>query len=181
MKKINFTKSKKQLANNLKVKAILFMFVAFFTTILTTSVIGQSTLNLKEAIRTLKNSSSASDRVKGDDMYKLAYELNPTLNIEQGKILATSDETPICVDIDNSSLSILYTNNPKFEKIEYLSIKITDSQNVNLLDLSKLTSFKSLKYVHIECRQDFPVDFINNLVKNRNPNVQVFYSIVIPN
>lgn len=180
MKKKHPFKSKKQVATNIIRKVAAYFTVTLLLTI-PMSTFSQSPKNFKKTIDALKSSVNASEKATGIHMSDLAYELNPSLNIEEGKIAEIKNsETPICLNIDYPSVSILYTNNPKFESIEYLSITVRDFTDIQPLDLSKLTSFKSLKYIHLLIRKECTMDLINKLTKNTNSSVKIYYSIEIP-
>lgn len=111
----------------------------------------------------------------------LAYDLNPTLKLENGVVCTSTTELPICADIEINSISILYSNNPKFRRIEFLTLRVSDLNNIIPIDISRLAGLNSLKYIHIICNAECSNEFINSLIKNGNPKVQIYYSVSIPN
>jgi hypothetical protein len=180
MKKINPIETKKQTAILSFGKAVKIILIGLLLLIVSMSAFSQNIPDLKTTIDALKTSSNATERATGIHMYKLAYELNPSLYINEAKIVTTSDETPICAFIDTPSLSVLYTNNPSFENIEYLCITLSDLSENQPLDIAKLISFNSLKYIHFIIKKEKSMSFINNLAKNKKSAVQTYYSIEIP-
>jgi hypothetical protein len=180
MKKIQQIKSKKQVAIYSLVKNAAPLVITLLLMIMSMSAFSQSTTDFKKTIDALKNSTSASDRATGIHMKNLAYELNPTLFISEDGISTSNNETPICGILEDSYLSTLYTNNPKFERIEFLTIMVSNPTNIQTLDITKLTSLKSLRYIHFIFKKQCTNDQISKLAKDKNSSVKVYYSIEIP-
>lgn len=171
---------KTEMANVFSQAAFMFFFIAFLQTSLITATFGQNISDLKTRIGELISSQDSRDREVGVRLNKLAYELNPTLFIKNGEIQPISDETPICCDIDAPFIAILYTDNSEFESIEYLSIRVSDLNSIQALDISRLISFKSLKFVHLIFQIECSTEFINNLATTEGSGIKLFYSIQIP-
>jgi hypothetical protein len=180
MKKNKPNKSKTIVAIIPVEKAVKLLYLGILLLFFCSSTYSQNIRDLKTTIDALKTSSNATERATGVHLYKLAFELNSALYIKQGEIVTKSVEPAICAYIDIPSIKTLYTNNPKFESIEYLEFSLSDFSNVQSLDIAKLSSFKSLKYIHFICNKECTIDFINNLINNKDTIIQIYYSIETP-
>ena len=180
MKKIQQIKSKKQVAIIALTRVAFLDIATLLLTIMSVIAYGQNTADFKTAIHALTNSSNASDRATAIHMKKMAYELNSTLFIDANGISTSNNDTPICGILEDTYLSTLYTNNPKFDQLEFITITVSNPSTIQTLDISLLSHLTSLKYILFVLRKECTNDQINQLVKGKNSSVKVYYSIEIP-
>lgn len=156
-----------------------FLLTLAFTLMLSSLVRAQD-----KGIFELNNNANVNTSSRAQ-FYELAFHLYPTTYIKNGVI--TKVHLP---NIPSKKLSItgskglntLYTNSVKFSNVELLYLSIEDKNDLNtFLEVSKLSQFKTLKYIYIKCCFKCDAETIKRLVRiDTNSNVRVFYKTEIP-
>jgi hypothetical protein len=117
-----------------------------------------------------------------EKLHKLYYEFNPGLVIKNTTVTETSVLAPVVIDVNLSEMSGLYEKNKKFESIEMIRINVEQSGRMIPLDISKLSGFKTLKYIVFQCGFDCNAGFVkNNLISGTGlENYTILYLVSIP-
>lgn len=126
-------------------------------------------------------SISKNSRISITPLEVLAYNLVPTVFIEDNQVKTFDEQLPIKAESSYASFSSLSTINPLFNKVELLVIKLDAENQLNpTLDFSKLLSFTSLKYVYFVCPFNCSNSQIEQIVRDLPSKITLLYSASIP-
>jgi hypothetical protein len=160
------------------------IFLAFCIPLLVIRVSAQEVREL--------NSILSENNVETNQIRSLINDLQPALYYQQGSLISDKVETPLLLDTDAASLNLLYANNPLFNSIEILRIRINNQEDLrNNLDISRLEFFPNLKYVYFLCTFDIceeqasksacEIGKISKLIiPEGSSKIKFFYLISIP-
>jgi len=85
----------------------------------------------------------------------LVNDVQPTLYLQQGKIIGDKVEKPVFTDADVASLDQLYINEAVFNQVQIIRIRVNNPEELEaVIDISKLVSFENLKYIYFLCTFD---------------------------
>jgi hypothetical protein len=85
----------------------------------------------------------------------LVNDSQQTIYFQQGKIVGDIVESPVFADVDVASVKELYKINSEFNSVQIIRIRINNAEDLNLaLDMTKLGTFKDLKYICFLCTFD---------------------------
>jgi hypothetical protein len=139
----------------------------------------------------LNNALSGNDS-EVNRLRSLVNDIQPTLIFQQNEVIGDKVEAPVLIDADVASVNQLYINNPKFNRVEIVRIRINSPEDLNLvLDISKLESFTNLKYIYFLCAFDIcegqPLKsnceigkILKMITSGGNSKIKFFYEISIP-
>jgi len=112
----------------------------------------QAVRNLDEAIAAMLSSSNPEVIAEGKHLKSLAYDLNPTIFLRNGNLSNPGESVPKCVDSDASSVWKLYEDNPQFNLVELITIRIEKTSDLaTIINLTSFQDFVSLKYIYFLC------------------------------
>ncbi len=154
----------------------------FFIGILFSNMLlfSQNVIELKSAINSFNKSLSSSDQLKAKHLRSLAYEFNPMFFYKNNRIVASSDEQPLVGEIEFNQIQSLYIKNKLYESVEFLRIMVPNPNQIgDVLNVSLLSHFKSLKYIQFVCAFKCTPNFVESLFIP-DLRVSVFYSQEIP-
>jgi len=133
----------------------------------------------KQATVQVKSNKSAATATT--PLQVLAYDLVPTVFIENGEIKSFDEQSPIKAELEFNSFNVLSNANPLFKNVELLVIKLNEeNQLISSLDFSTINSFNSLKYVYFICPFNCSRSQIENLSKGLPSGTVLLYSSSIP-
>jgi hypothetical protein len=144
-----------------------------------------SAQNLKE-YSSLINSMTGTNKQVGSSEAKhlksLVFDLQSKIYVNNHVSKTFGAESPACIDIDAKSTAQLYENNPLFSQVELITIKLDNLSDLNfVLDLSKLTGFRNLKYIQFFCSFNCDPAKISGLYQEiSKTGIIVFYRISLP-
>lgn len=129
---------------------ILTAILTFFT--ISNTGFGQQVLDIDSKITAMRESSDEAIKVQADKLAALAFDLNPSLYYQNGKLLPTEEISPIRVNTDVASISLMKGHNSLYKNVEIICIKLQKPEDLQLeLNLSDLSGFTSLKYIYFMC------------------------------
>jgi hypothetical protein len=145
--------------------------------------------NIDEAIANMLSSSDPVVIAEGQHLRSLAYDLNPTIYINNGKLSNPEGKSPKCVDLDASSVGKLYDNDPQLNQVEFITLRIEEESDLaTLVNLDNLQNFPKLKYIYIHFTFNIcsnpgcEATMISPMVRGTdNSDVLILYKISIPN
>jgi hypothetical protein len=148
----------------------------------------RAVLAIERAITSMLSSPDPAKISEGEHLKSLAYDLHPTIYINAGQQINPSGKTPVCVETDINSISLLYEDNDEFRQVELLIIKISKPGDLStLLDPDNFTSFTNLKYLCISSSfaicttQGCEAPLISQMVSaSDNSGFLILYEISIP-
>lgn len=128
-------------------------------------------------IAEMKASENAMIKSEASHIESLAFSLQPKIYIENGIEKYSGVTDPICANIDVSSVNRLYIANPSFNKVQLLSIRIKNLNELNfVLNYSSLQDFQSLKYVEFLCDFNSDPTLLKNVLSNfPESGILIFY------
>lgn len=136
-------------------------------------------LELKSFLKTLKSSeqNARSSYSSSQNVEKLVYNVQPSIYVQSGPI-KTYGEKPTNLFVDVNAMNRLSDSGLLKNNIEIVTIQISTSTDLNsVIDLSLLSNFKNLKYVHIVSSIATTQSSIVRMVQNQNEKYSVFFSI----
>ena len=132
--------------------------------------------NKQAAVQVKSSKISSSTPLK-----VLAYDLVPTVFIENGEIKRFDEQSPVKAEIEFNSFKMLSNANPIFKNVALLVVKLNEeNQLISSLDFSTINSFNSLKYVYFICPFNCSRSQIENLSKGLPSGTVLLYSSSIP-
>jgi len=148
----------------------------------------QAALDLDETIASMLASSDPLVVAEGQHLQSLAYNIHPTIFIRSGNLTYPEGSTAECVDSDASSVWTLYEDNPLFNQVELITIRIEqESDLATVLNLDNLQAFTNLKYIYFLCNFEIcsspgcEAALISQMVQGSdNPEVLILYKISVP-
>jgi hypothetical protein len=138
------------------------------------------------------NSVLSGNNTEVNRLRSLVNDIQPTLFFQQSEVIGDKVEAPVIIDADAASENQLYTNNPKFNSVEIIRIRINSPEDMKLvLDISRLESFTNLKYIYFLCAFDIceeqssksacEIGKISKMMSSGgNSKIKFFYEISIP-
>jgi hypothetical protein len=153
------------------------------------------TLHTKRAVRKLDetifamlSSSDPETVADGQHLQSLAYDLNPTLYLQDGDLKNPSGEMPYCAESDATSVSKLYKDNSQFSQVELITIRLNQaSELATIVNTANFQNFPDLKYILILCSFEIcsspgcEASTISQIVQvAENSNFLILYQISIP-
>lgn len=101
------------------------------------------------------NSVLSGNNTEANQLRILVNDIQPTLYFQQSQIIGDKVETPVLIVADAASLNQLYVNNPLYNSVQIIQIRINDPEDLNInLDISSLGFFPNLTYVYFLCTFD---------------------------
>ncbi len=183
MKEFNFSNctSKRssvirQVPNLVRKAVILFFFVFVFGT----QTYAQAPVEYRSMIAQMAGSGDTLLVEEAAHIGSLVTDLHPTVYI--GDVVRTNNgSTPVRADVKAGSISKLSIENPLFEQVELITIRINSQADLSAqLDLSTIQGFTGLKYVRLLCSFECTAEQLNTIVTGNTAGIKVFYSISIP-
>lgn len=152
----------------------------FSSSNVTVSAVPAKAYNLKGILNT-----------KSDNhLEKLVTEIHPCVYFLADQSMVVKGDAPTTLETYANSIPKLYTDNKAYETIELIKIRINSKEGESaIVDVSKLTGFKNLKYILFE--YEYPVcgnitadtclnEKTASKILNNNQNIQVLYLLSIP-
>jgi len=148
----------------------------------------QEVFGLDETIASMLSSSDPEVVAEGQHLQSLVYDLHPTIYVRNGNLTLPAGNIPECIDSDASSVWTLYEDNPQFNQVELITIRIEqESDLATVLNLDGLQAFTNLKYVYFMCTFEIcsspgcEATMISQMVQGTgNPDLLILYKISIP-
>ncbi|GAA3655410.1 hypothetical protein [Flavivirga jejuensis] len=165
--------------NKLTLTFCTFLFTCFISLFFSNKAIAQ-----ENGIYELSNNNFSKSAInkKTDEgrtqFNKLAYNLHPTVYIENGLEKQTYGEgLPIKLTFeDTKSLNLLNSENVKYNQVQLITIKINSTNDLNnTLDLSNVPGLNKLIYIYLKCNFKCTAELIKGFIKV-NPQIRVFYT-----
>lgn len=159
------------------------LFVCCISLVFTNNAVAQ-----ENGIYELSNSDFSKSVTKSEadsgrsEFNKLAYNLHPTIYIQNGITKTTYGQgLPVKLTLkDIKSISVLNSGNPKYNQVQLITIKLSNSSDLNtILDLSNASGLSELKYIFIKCHFKCTADQIKTFVK-ATPQTRIFYTSETP-
>ena len=155
---------------------LIFLGILFSNKVL----YSQQAVELKSAIHSFNISDNSSDQDKANHLKSLIYDFHPMFFYKNNRIVSSSDEKPIVGEIEFSQIQSLYIKNKLYESVEFLRIMVSNPNQIgDVLNVSLLSHFKSLKYIQFVCAFKCTPNFVESLFIP-DLRVSVFYSQEIP-
>jgi len=133
---------------------------------------------------TAKSSISSKSGVNAKQaFFTLKTGLKPTIYVENNVVKKVSSNTvPLILKYENSnSLEILKENNSLIKKVELLTIKLKNLNDLNnQFDFSSIRGLDNLKYIYIQCNFNCTANQISSFILNVDPSVTIFYMVSNP-
>ena len=108
--------------------------------------------NLDIAITSMQSSPDPDVIAEGFHLQSLAYDLNPTVYIQNGELKNPSGKTPKCIEIDAFSVSKLYEDNSQFGQVELVEVRIQQAGELEtIINAVNFQNLPNLKYLVIHC------------------------------
>jgi hypothetical protein len=128
---------------NIKLLAIFLLF--------TSTSYAQTVERLGNKLLMMNKSSNSELKKEAARINTLIFDLQPALYLQSGKqIEYTSSKSPLLVVTDVISLPLLYNGNALYKSAELIYVKVESPEELeSLLDVTKISGFKKLKYIHI--------------------------------
>jgi hypothetical protein len=147
----------------------------------------QAALDLDETIASMLASSDPLVVAEGQHLQSLAYDIHSTIFIRSGNLTYPEGNTAECVDSDASSIGTLYEDNPQFNQVELITIRIEqESDLATVMNLDSLQTFTNLKYINFLCTFQIcsspgcEPTMISQMVQGTNPDIMILYKISVP-
>lgn len=159
------------------------LLLAFCISILVLKVSAQEVREL--------NSVLSGNNTEANRLRSLVNDIQPALSFQQSEVMGDKTEAPVLLDADVASVNQLYINNPKFNSVEIIRIRINSPEDLKLaLDISRLGSFTNLKYIYFLCAFDIceeqssksacEIEKILKMISSGESKIKFFYEISIP-
>jgi hypothetical protein len=159
-------------------KALVMVLIGFLAS---ASLHAQVVTELQGSIDLMKSSSDAAIKAQAAVLENLVYDLQSTVKIREGSVVATGDAPYVRVDADVQSISKLGEENPLFAQAELLTIRINSLDDLKLvLDPAALKAFSSLKFVRFLCLVECTPEQAGQLIKASDTKLLFFYFVSIP-
>ncbi len=122
----------------------------------------------------------------------LSTEIHPSIYLNKGELKSYGDAPAELLFTDAASIDLLYQANEAYSNVELITLRINDPKDGKaMLDLAKLSSFSSLKYVRLIIGYDICGDNSSQCLEEKakqiiinspadNASVQLLYAVVIP-
>ena len=168
----------------------IFLFLLYFCS--TTATIGQISpkgslfadssqkvsdmpiLSLNSFLDATKNRPSPSS----DKVLSFMNDLQPSIYISN-KGIETYGDLPTCLFIESALINTTSYSNLEINNIEFITIKINTLSDLNSsIDLNVFEPFPKLKYLYLIASIACNENDIIKLLKNRNLNHQIIYTIL---
>ena len=105
---------------------------------------------LKSYMNEMRSSADPALAAEGARLKSLVSDLHPTEYLNWGQQKKASGGDPVVVRFDAKSVNRLYGNNPAYQNVELLKVKVGSPDELkSAIDLSRLPSGGSLKYLII--------------------------------
>lgn len=104
------------------------------------AVMGQSALTFTK---------TAEAVINHPELGRWLFDLQPTIYITPEGMNTYGEGAPLVVECTPNKISQLYEENASFAEVKVLKLNIRSSADLVVLQLSKLKSFSSLKYVQL--------------------------------
>ena len=141
---------------------------------------GQTVFELRSKLVEMKGSTDSLITKEAVRIESLVYSLQSRLYILQGVEKTYGIVPPVCATVDAQSVNKLKDADSLFSQVELITIKIDKPDDLNLsLDLTALSGFTNLKYVHFLCSFSCAPEDLSKLL-TPNPAVTVFYIVSLP-
>ena len=160
-----------------------FLFLCCISLFFSNKIIAQENGIYELSNNNFSKSVAKSQADNGrSEFNKLAYNLHPTVYVVNGIEKTTYGQgLPIKLTLkDAKSISVLNSGNPKYNKVQLITIKLNKSSDLNTkLDLSSLSGLSELKYIFIKCNFKCTADQLKTFV-NANSVIRIFYRSETP-
>lgn len=160
----------------------------FISAVFLTILIGATTAPIKSQEIAFKKASEAIQT--SFDLRTLLDDLHPTLYLSDGKTKKIGD-TPVVVECDAESISLLSEENTDYSNVELIRLNIESSSENPKIDISRLKSFQSLRYILLLYTYDVCGQHNDNCLSEitkssitgteNESKITVLYSLAIPN
>ncbi len=169
-------------SNTEQIKLIFLITILFIAIFLNNySAYSQSPVETKSFINSKKGSMLSQDKKESEKISKLIYDLQPTFYVRDNKITKKDNGFAIRGEINLNDVPFLYTKNDIFESVEMITIRIITKDKIShKINLSNLTQFKSLKYIHFVINFSCDSSYIESLYEGENDKCKILYTIEIP-
>jgi hypothetical protein len=153
--------------------------VLFFMLCAAISLQAQGIQELNKMMADMKSSGNETLIAEAGHIQSLITDLQPTVYV--GNTTKASGETlPVRADVKAGSVAKLYLEDPLFEQVEMITIRInTPSDLATTIDLSAIQGFKSLKYVRILCSFECSAEQVSEIVSGNTTGIKVCYFVSI--
>jgi hypothetical protein len=89
---------------------------------------------------------------KGERLQRLVKDLNATIYMNDSQQRNPSQELPVSIETDANSVWMLYENNPEFNNVELITLRISQvSELSTIINAESFQSLPNLKYLFILC------------------------------
>ena len=154
----------------------IFIFFLFSST-----AFSQQSTELTAHINELQFSKSIVEQNDGNTLKSLYFDLHPMISLSEIGNSKYGSGTPIRLHVDMSIADAIYMKQPDYNDIEMLVITVSNNQNYNQLDMSKLDYMEKLKHIVFQFEFAIPVFDKNKYVKNYSASqVSILYYESIP-
>lgn len=181
MKKLTLNAYKEYLAMNLAINLIrkVLILIAFFA-ITSLQSFGQTAVEFGSMLAQMTESGDSALVEEATHIKNLVTDLQPTVYV--GDVVKTSNGSlPVRADVRAASIPKLTIENPLFEQVELITIRINSQADLSSsLDLASIQGFTTLKYVRILCSFECTANQLGEIVTGNTIGIKVFYSISIP-
>jgi len=145
--------------------------------------------NLDKAITSMKSSPDPDVIAEGFHLQSLAYDLHPTVYIQNGELKNPSGKTPKCIEIDAFSVSKLYEDNSQFGQVELVEVRLRQASELEtIINAVNFQNLPDLKYLVIHCSFEIcsspgcEAPIISQMVQGtENSGLIILYQIAISN
>ena len=152
----------------------------FSFSIVPASVIPTEVYNLKDIFN-----AKSDNRLE-----KLVTEIHPCVYFLTDQRIVVKGDAPIKLEMYVNSIPRLYNNNKAYETVELIKIRINSKEDEStMLDISKLTGFKNLKYILFEYAYPVCGNMTDDTclkgktvskILNNNQDIQILYLLSVP-
>lgn len=178
--KLNFNPlntCKSKFPDNVKVKVLILLLFIVSSNF---QSFGQTVYELSSKLSEMNGSGDTTLIKEAAHIKTLVTDLQPTVYVAD--FVKTSNElVPLRADVQAGAVAKLNIQNPLFEQVELITIRINSSADLaTILDLSLIQGFTNLKYVRVLCSFECAAEQISPIVTGNTLGIKVFYSISIP-
>ena len=138
-----------QISNLKAISKISFVSVlTIFTLLLSVPARAQQTELLDKKLSALQLQDDEYSLNTAGEIKSLYSEIHPSIQLSDGMTRRYGETSPELVDCDISSIPLLYNDNALYANARMLLIHVTQPADFQRqIDLSRLVSFKGLKYL----------------------------------
>jgi hypothetical protein len=155
--------------------------MVFFLCISASGLMGQSVTELGAQLNSMKQSSETTVREQAVRFEELIHQSYSTIYFGSEGPKTSKETVPVCADANMGEVDQLYLENPLYNQVELITIRIKSAAQLsNTIDLGKLQSFSSLKFIRVLCEFDCSAPQVKSLLSGINNNVTVCYVVAIP-